>query len=192
MITVNTENIAAIESASQSNFIIEKYSDVFNGLGVLAPVTEPTDWISSLVAVRKPSGKMRLCIDPKPLNKALKRNHYATPTIDDILPELSQARIFSVVDCKDGFWHITLDDESSFLTTFGTPWGRYRWLRMPFGIKPASEEFQRRMDEALSGIHGIKAIHDDIVVYGCGNSDDEAIRDHDKKLSTLLERCREN
>ncbi|XP_048745965.2 uncharacterized protein K02A2.6-like [Ostrea edulis] len=234
MITVNTENIAAIESASQSNFIIEKYSDVFNGLGkldgklhldvdksvtpvklptrkvpiamkaplkseidrlsdlgVLAPVTEPADWISSLVAVRKPSGKMRLCIDPKPLNKALKRNHYATPTIDDILPELSQARIFSVVDCKDGFWHITLDDESSFLTTFGTPWGRYRWLRMPFGIKPASEEFQRRMDEALSGIHGIKAIHDDIVVYGCGNSDDEAIRDHDKKLSTLLERCRE-
>ncbi|XP_048732746.2 uncharacterized protein K02A2.6-like [Ostrea edulis] len=134
---------------------------------------------------------MRLCIDPKPLIKALKRNHYATPTIDDILPELSQARIFSVVDCKDGFWHITLDDESSFLTTFGTPWGRYRWLRMPFGIKPASEEFQRRMDEALSGIHGIKAIHDDIVVYGCGNSDDEAIRDHDKKLSTLLERCRE-
>jgi hypothetical protein len=52
-----------------------------------------------------PDGRIRLCIDPKPLNKALKRNHYPTPTIGEILPELSKARLFSVLDAKNGFLH---------------------------------------------------------------------------------------
>lgn len=123
--------------------------DRLQKLGIITPVSTPTDWISSMVVARKPSGAIRLCINPKPLNVALKRNQYPTPTIEDILPDLSKARIFSVFDAKDGFWHIQLDQASSFLTTFGTPWGRYRWLRMPFGISPAPEEFQRRMDKAL-------------------------------------------
>lgn len=123
--------------------------DRLQKLGIITPVSTPTDWISSMVVARKPSGAIRLCIDPKPFNVALKRNQYPTPTIEDILPDLSKARIFSVFDAKDGFWHIQLDQASSFLTTFGTPWGRYRWLRMPFGISPAPEEFQRRMDKAL-------------------------------------------
>lgn len=160
-------------------------------IGVIAPVNTPTDWISSIVVVKKPNGKLRLCIDPKPLNQALKRNHYAMPTIEDILPELNKARIFSVVDAKDGFWHVELDEESSYLTTFGTPWGRYRWLRMPFGISPAPEEFQRRLDEALEGLEGVKAIHDDIVVFGCGDTDEEAKHDHDRKLQALFDRCRD-
>lgn len=108
--------------------------DRLKKLGVITPVSTPTDWISSMVVARKSSGAIRLCIDPKPLNLALKRNQYPTPTIEDILPDLSNARIFSVVDAKDGFWHIQLHQTSSFLTTIGTPWGRYRWLRMPFGI----------------------------------------------------------
>ena len=90
----------------------------------------------------KSNGKIRLCIDPKPLNQALKRNHYPLPVIDDLLPELSKAKVFSAVNAKNGFWHVQLDTDSSFLTTFGTPWGRYHWTRMPFGISPAPEEFQ--------------------------------------------------
>lgn len=73
-------------------------------------------------------------------------------------------------------------EESSYATTFGTPWGRYRWLRMPFGISPAPEEFQRRLDQALAGLNGCKAIADDILVFGCGANDDEAVKDHDDKL----------
>lgn len=132
--------------------------DRLQKLGVITPVSTPTDWISSMVVARKSSEAIRLCIDPKPLNVALKRNQYPTLTIEDILPDLSNARIFSVVDAKDGFWHIQLDQASSFLTTFGTPWGRYRWLRMSFGISPAPEEFQRRMDEALEGLDGTRAM----------------------------------
>jgi hypothetical protein len=87
-----------------------------------------------------------------------------------------------VLDAKNGFWHVELDEASSYLTTFATPWGRYRWKRMPFGISPAPEEFQRRMTEALEGLDGVNIIHDDILLYAVGDSDDEAGIDHDKKL----------
>ena len=62
---------------------------------------------------------------------------------------------------------------------------------MPFGVSPAPEEFQRRLDQALAGLNGCKAIADDILVFGCGATDDEAVRDHDKKLIALLQRCRD-
>lgn len=159
-------------------------------IGILQPVDVPTDWISSMVVIKKSNGKIRLCIDPKPLNKALRRNHFPLPVIDDLLPLLTNAKVFSVVDAKNGFWHVQLDDESSFLTTFGTPWGRFRWTRMPFGISPAPEEFQRRLEYALEGLDGIKPIFDDILVFGVGETEAEALSDHDAKLTALLERCR--
>ena len=73
---------------------------------ILKPVDTPTDWASSIVVVMKSNGKIRLCIDPKPLNQALKCNCYPLPVIDDLLPELSKAKVFSVVDAKNGFWHV--------------------------------------------------------------------------------------
>ena len=158
--------------------------------GILEPVDVPTDWVSSLVVVMKSNGKVRLCIDPKPLNRALKRNHYPLPVIDDLLPHLTNAKVFTVVDAKNGFWHVLLDDDSSFLTTFGTPWGRFRWTRMPFGISPAPEEFQRRLVQALEGLEGVMPIFDDILVFGVGENQEEAVRDHDEKLMALFERCR--
>jgi hypothetical protein len=107
-------------------------------MDIIKPVSTPTPWVSSLVTVVKP-GKLRICIDPKHLNQNIKRSHYPLLTIEDLLPDLSKAKIFSVVDAKNGFWHVELDDESSYLTTFNTPFGRYRWLRMPFGISSAPE-----------------------------------------------------
>ena len=59
------------------------------------------------------------------------------------------------------FWHVSLDKESSYATTFGSTRGRYRWLRMPFGISPAPEEFQQRLDQALAGLNECKAIADE-------------------------------
>ncbi|VDI61501.1 Hypothetical predicted protein [Mytilus galloprovincialis] len=112
-------------------------------LEIIKPVSTPTPWVSSLVTVVKPD-KLRICIDPKHLNQQLKRSHYPLPTIDDLLPELSRAKVFSVVDAKNGFWHVKLDEESSLLTTFNTPFGRYRWLRMPFGLSSAPEEYQTK------------------------------------------------
>ena len=130
---------------------------------VITPVKEPTKWINSMVAVRKP-GKLRLCIDPKDLNKAIRRPHYPLPTTEDIFPKLTNAKVFSVLDAQKGFWQIELDESSSFLTIFWTSFGRCRWLRMPFGISSAPEEFQRRQHEVLENLNGVDVIADDILV----------------------------
>ena len=161
------------------------------GLDVIEKVEKPTPWVSSLVLVKKSNGKLRLCLDPKPLNEALQRSQFRMPTLEDILPELSHAKVFSVADVKNGYWHIALDEDSQDLTTFGTPFGRYKFKRMPFGIKVAPEVFQQKLHEALTGLPGIYAVADDILIAGEGRTYAEAEVDHDKKLKTLLRQCRE-
>ena len=96
-------------------------------LKVTAPVDKPTPWVSSVVVATKKSGAQRVCIDPRLLNIALKRGRYQLPVLDDILPELSKAKIFSTVDLRSGYWHCVLDEELSLMTTFAPPYGRYRW-----------------------------------------------------------------
>ena len=86
---------------------------------------------------------------------------------------------------------MALDEESSLLTTFQTPFGRYKWNRLPFGLSVSSEIFQRHLFEAIEGLPGVYSSHDDIIVVGCGTTDDEATTDHNKNLKALLERCRE-
>ena len=81
-----------------------------------------------MVAVNKP-GKLRLCIDPKDLNKAIERPKYQLPMLDEILPRIKGAKVFSVLDAKYGFHQVKLAEKSSYLTTFWTPSGRYRYLR---------------------------------------------------------------
>ena len=133
-----------------------------------------------------------MCIDPKQLNKALKRNNYQLPVIDDILPEISSARVFSKLDLTSAFWQLNLDDESSKLTCFNTPFGRFRWRRLPFGLSVSSEIFQHRLNAALEGLPGVICVADDItqcMVYGKGSDDNAALIDHDAKLTRLLERC---
>ncbi|KAK7901627.1 hypothetical protein WMY93_018396 [Mugilogobius chulae] len=158
---------------------------------IIAPVERSTDWISSMVSVTKPNGKPRICIDPKPLNKALKRSHFPLPTIDDILPELANAKVFTVCDVKHGFWHVRLDEESSYLTTFATPFGRYRWLRMPMGISPAPEVFQRKLMQALEGLPGVYVIADDVLITGEGDTLERANVNHNENLRRFLQRCRQ-
>ena len=94
-----------------------------------------------MLAVPKKNGKIRICLDPKDLTKAILQENYPIPTIEDIASRLHGAKVFSVLDAKNGFWHVKLDEESSYLTTFHTPFGRYRWCRMPFGVSSAPEVF---------------------------------------------------
>jgi ribosomal protein S14 len=158
--------------------------------GVIEPVHEPSAWISALLVVTWTDGCIRLCLDPKPLNKALLRSHYRMQTIDDILPLLAKAKVFSTCDAKNGFWLLKLDTDSSKLTCFETPFGRFRWLRMPFGVKPAPELFAAKMHKALRGLNGVACIADDILTYGCGETVEEAQKDHDRNFIAMLDRCR--
>ena len=104
---------------------------------------------------------------------------------------LAKWRYLVLLTLRTAFWHVELDDESSYLTKFNTPFGRYRWLRMPFGISSAPEEYQRRQDQTVEGLPGVRSIIDDILIYGEGDTEEEAITDHDVKFRTLMERCKE-
>ena len=86
--------------------------------GIIERVYQPTEWISSIVVAKKSNGNIRLCLDPRPLNKALKRCHHPMQTIEGILPELGKAKVFSKLDCLNGYWQVPLDEESFLLTTF--------------------------------------------------------------------------
>ena len=159
--------------------------------GVIARVPEPTSWVSPLLVVTKSDNSIRLCLDPKNLNKALKRAHFFMPTVDDILPKLASVKVFSTADAKQAFWHCRLDEESSRLTTFDSPLGRMRWLRLPYGVSPAPEVFAARLQAALEGLQGIHVIADDILITGAGNTVEEATADHNNNLKAFLQRCRE-
>ena len=93
-----------------------------------------------------------------------------------------------LINLRSGYWHCPLDTESSMLTTFSTPHGRYRWLRLPFGLCVSAEILQKRMDQALDGLDGTLNMADDILLYGVGETKEEAEKDHDVKLARLLQR----
>jgi len=88
------------------------------------------------------------------------------PKVDTTLAQLSGAKLFSKLDANSGFWQIPLAEESKLLTTFITPFGRFCFNKLPFGISSAPEIFQRQMNEVLSGLPGVLCHIDDILVYG--------------------------
>lgn len=89
---------------------------------------EPTDYVHSLVLVHKPN-KIRLCINPKNLNRAIKREHYHLKTVDKLIENLPQAKVFSTFDATHGFWHMKLDEPSWKLLAFNILFVRYTNLR---------------------------------------------------------------
>lgn len=120
-----------------------------------------------MLAVIKPN-KIRICLDRSDLNEAIKREHYQMPTGAEIATRLDRGKLFTVVDAKDGFWQKKLDRESSYKTTFNTPFGRYCWLCMPFGVSSAPEVWQRTMHESVEGLQGVEVIVDDFIIAGKG------------------------
>jgi len=97
----------------------------------------------------------------------------------------------STVDIRQAFWMLKLDKESSMITTFETPFGRYRWLRLAMGLSLSPEIFASRIQAALSGLKGVYCIADDILVTGAGDDVAAATRDHDANLLALFDRCRQ-
>ena len=134
-------------------------------MGVISKVTEPTEWISQMVVVAKPNGAIRVCLDPRELNKAILRQHYPMNTLEAVVSQMSDVKILSKFDATSGYWQLPLTEKSAKITTFNTPWGRYQFKRMPFGISSASEIWQRAMIELLEGLEGVHVIVDDILLY---------------------------
>ena len=165
---------------------VNKELDQMESAGVIVRQTEQTDWVSStcMVTVIKPN-KVRICLDPRDLNLAIKQEHYPMKTVEEIVAKIPGAKVFSTLDVKSGFWQIKLSEESSKLCMFNLTFGRYRFTRLPFGIKSAPEIFQRTMSQFLDDIQGTEIVVDDILVWGC------EVSEHDARLKQVLNQAQE-
>lgn len=141
--------------------------------GIITPVTTPTEWVSAIVVEPKKdstgqfNGKVRLCVDFRHLNKYCLREHFTTSSVLETIQSIhaDDAKLFTTFDAWKGYHQIELEEKSKQLTTFITPFGRFRYERAPFGINSISEHYNRRMSEELHGLTNIQKVVDDNVVY---------------------------
>ena len=155
-------------------------------LDVFEPVSEPTEWVNPLVTVEKPNGKLRVYLDPRDLNKTIKKQHYKLPTAEELFSEMTGARYFSKLDASNGYWQIKIDTESSKLLTFATPFGKFCFKRLPYGTLSASEIFQADISEIIEGLEDARNSQDDITVWG------ETLAELNNRVSKVMTKIRES
>ena len=153
---------------------------------MIVKVTEPTEWCSGMVVVPKKGDRVRICVDLTRLNDSVCRERHIMPAVEQTLAQLVGAKVFSKLDTNSGFWQIPLSPQSHHLTTFITPFGRYCFRRLPFGITSAPEHFQRRMSEILVNLDGVVCLMDDVLIYG------ETQQQHDERLDKVLQRLQQS
>ena len=150
--------------------------------GVISPVDEPSDWCAGMVVVPKPNGNVRICVDLTKLNEAVCREKLQMPSVEHTLAQVSGANVFSKLDANSGFFQIPLSQESRLYTTFITPFGRFCYNRLPFGITSAPEHYQKRMSRILTDQPGSLCQMDDILVYGVNE------KEHNRCLFRVLQK----
>lgn len=152
---------------------------------IIEKVDGPVERASHLVIVEKKSKQLRLCIDPQNLNDDILLEHHVIPTFESIAANLAHKQIFSVLDLKEGFWQIGLSNDASNLCTFNTPFGCYRFNRLPYGIKVGPEVFQKYNERNFEDISGVTVFIDDVLIAA------DSIEEHDRILMQVINRARE-
>ena len=148
--------------------------------GAIVPSESP--YRSAVVLAKKKDGKIRFCIDFRRLNKRTRRDAFPLPRIEETVNELAQAKVFSTVDLKWGFWQVEMDEDSRKYTAFTVgPMGFYECARMPFGLTNAPPTFQRAITAAMSGLTANKAYLDDVITFSGGDNYQEAHLMHLRK-----------
>ena len=158
--------------------------DRLETLEVITRITKPTDWCAPIVVVLK-GEKIRICVDYTKLNNSVKREKHILPSVDHTLGQMAGATVFTRLDANSGFHHIKLTDESKDLSTFITPFGRYCYKRLPFGISSGPEHYQSQVHQVLENLPGVTCLLDDIVVFGTTEEE------HDLRLDNVLKKLSE-
>lgn len=162
---------------------VKKKLDDMEKLKLICKVTEPTEWVHPMLAVQKSGGDINICLDPLDLNKVIKRQHYPVPTAQELFARIGKAKFFSTLNATSRFLQVSLSEDSSFLTTFATSFGRYHFLRLPFGICSATEVYQQTMEQLFGDLPGVELYLDDFFVWS------ETREEHDMWLKAVFDRC---
>ena len=155
---------------------LKKELDKMEQEGIIRACPETIEWVHNLVTVVKKDGTLRkrtcskfvfcLCLDPRNLNKYLICNVYYTASWEDVQHSFRNGQYFSTLDAKSGYWTKQLDEQRQLLTAFNTPFKKYCFVRLPFGLSAPSEIFCEHMDRILAGIPGTFPCADDVKVQG--------------------------
>ena len=155
-------------------------------LDIIEKVSGPTTWVSPAVIAPKPNkDDVRICVDMRCANEAIRREKLPIPTVDEVLEELNGSTVFSKLDMNMGFHQIELEEGSRDITTFSAGDSLFRYKRLSLGINSAPEQYQNIVRQTIAGCPGATNIADDIVVHG------KTTEDHDRNLVTLLNRLQE-
>lgn len=151
------------------------------------PVNTPTPWVSPIVVVPKPKDpeSVRICVDMRAANKAIKREKHPMPTVHELIHDLNGCKVFTKLDLNQGYHQIELHPDSRYITTFSTHLGLHRYKRLNFGVNAASEKFQQIIEQVLEGLEGVRNLSDDIIIASV--NDDE----HEKQVRACLRRLEE-
>ena len=153
---------------------VKEHLDKMECLDVITHLDEPMDWASSITYVQKANDKLCLCLDPHDLNKAICHNHHKMPTMEEVAHKFAHSCFSTKLDAHNGYWSIILDQDSSLLMTFNSPFGRYHFLWLPFGLVCSQDIFQKKMDQILKECQGCIRIADDITIHGCTKVEHDA------------------
>ena len=149
------------------------------------PENEAIPWVSPIVAVPKKDGQVRICVDMRLANEAIRRVRLPIPTVNDVSFALNGVKFFSKLDLSQAYHQIELDEQSRYITTFSTHVGLYRYLyRLNYGTNAAAEIFQYTLQTALQGLKDVKNIADDIIIFGSTRGE------HDSNLDKCLQRLK--
>jgi len=160
----------------------EKLSEMERA-GVISKISKPTRFVHRMVTVIKKDGSVRLCLDPRRLNAIIEKKKFPLPRAEDLFTKLNGAQYFSTLDATNAFWQVPLDEQSSELCTFATPWGRFKFNVLPFGICDASEVFQEITANLFGDLDGVINYIDDFVIHAPTRAE------HDRRLKAFLDRC---
>ena len=162
--------------------VIEQHVNDMLSADVIKSSSSP--WASPLVTVPKKDGTTRFCVDYRKLNNVSVRNAYPLPNIDDIFTHLGNAKFYSCLDLKSGYWQIRMADKDKAKTAFTSHLGLFEFNVMPFGLTNAPSVFQELMNKVLSGVRNRYAIAylDDVIVFS------ETFDDHLEHLRDVFQR----
>ncbi|UYV61748.1 K02A2.6-like [Cordylochernes scorpioides] len=154
--------------------------------GMITKIYHETEWSHPMVVVKKKSGQIRICLDPRKLNQALVRRHFQTPAPSELLYQIPKADYYTVLDVKSAYWHVPVANECRDLLVMATPFGKFRYNRLPFGLNISAQIFVEMITNIFKNSFWNVTYVVDLLIYA------DSIEEHNKKLKGILEISRRN